>query len=109
MRYLQHPYPGQLLPVPGLLPVVLLRLVLVDVDLVSPQMLEDLDPGRFLAEVEPLVVYREADGQLHGVTDVAPDAVDDDLLSLRHPVLLSTASQNRKHHALLEIIKLRRA
>src|SRR5215218_9465780 len=109
MRYLQHLYPGQLLPVPDLLPVVLFRLVFVDLDLLSPQMVQDLDPGPSLGEVEAPFVDRETDRKLYGVPHVALEAVDDQLLALSHPVLLSTTLYNCKHLDLLKFIRLRRA
>src|SRR5918911_404317 len=99
MRYLQNPDPGQLLPVPGLLPVALLGLVLVDVDLAPPKVLEDLDSGHPLAssQVEALLVGYEADRQLDVISDLAFQAVDDEFLTFSHPVLLSTAFYDRKH------------
>src|SRR5687768_15919372 len=72
-------------------------------------MVQDLDPGPPFGEVEPPFVYREADGKLYGVAYLALQAVDDELLALSHPVLLSTALYNRKHFDLPEFIRLRRA
>src|SRR5215211_5722286 len=72
-------------------------------------MVQDLDPGLLLAEVEPPFVDREADRKVYGVPDVAIQAVDDQLLALFDPVLLSSALYNRKHHALLGFIRLRSA
>src|SRR5215211_8325387 len=94
---------------PELLSVVLFRLVLVDVDLISPQVVQDLDPGLLLAEVEPPFVDCEADRELYGVSHLALQAIHDELLAHFHPVLLSTALYNRKHLDLLEFIRLRRA
>src|SRR5215218_1701579 len=72
-------------------------------------MVQDLDPRLLLTEVEPLLVDREADGEVYRVSDVSLQAVDDQLLAFCHPVLLSTALYNRKHHALPEFIRLQPA
>src|SRR3712207_2504508 len=82
---------------PGLLPVALLGLVLVDMELLAPQVLEDLDLRASLAEVKAPVVGEEADRKLDRVSDLASEAVDDELLTLSHPVLLSTALYDREH------------
>src|SRR3712207_5571926 len=82
---------------PGLLPVALLGLVLVDVDLTPPQVFEDLHYSRPLAEVQALFVRDETDRQLDVLSDLALQAVDDELLTLSHPVLFSTAPYDRKH------------
>src|SRR5215208_8451462 len=78
-------------------------------DLLSPQMVQDLDAGPLLGEVESPFVDREAYRELYGVPHVALEAVDDQLLALSHPVLLSPALYNREHLDLLEFIRLRRA
>src|SRR5215210_2227684 len=72
-------------------------------------MVEDLDPGPLLGEVESPFINREADRKFYSVPHVALKAVDDQFLALSHLVLLATALYNRKHLDLLEFIRLRRA
>src|SRR4028119_1611693 len=64
-----------------------------------------LDARRPGAEVEALVVHREADRELDRVPDLTLHAVEDQLLALPHPVLFSAALYNRKHPPLLELFK----
>src|SRR4028118_853181 len=62
-------------------------------------------PRRPGAEVEALVIDREADREIHRVPDLALHAVEDQFLALPHPVLFSAALHNRKHLPLLGLFK----
>src|SRR5918998_5956324 len=73
--YLQNLDAGPRLAVPGLLSAVLLRLVLIDVDLLTFHVFEDLHPRRAAGEVHGVPVGREADRQLYRVPDLARDTV----------------------------------
>src|SRR5919199_2037750 len=81
----------------GLFSVVFLGFILVYVNLLTFEMLEDLYPGRADREVEVIPIGDQRNRQLNRISNLARQAIHDQLLVFASPVLLAAYFYYRKH------------